>query len=245
MNSPGACQVCGGLLGRSLIAREMMYGTRAEFTYTECENCGCLQLQNRPGDMSTYYPTDYYSYQSPARGGGPVQAVRRWLVGRRNAAMLGRAGVVWRLLARLRPPRGPVLAPWADRLPELVTAERILDVGCGAGHLLHQLASGRYRALVGLDPFLPAGIVPHRQVRLVKQSVDEYQDDPFDVVMLHHSLEHLPDQRAALEGVRRLLCPGGVCLVRVPVASGRPRQVYQADWVELDAPRAFVPSHAP
>ena len=124
MNSPATCQVCGGLLGRSFIAREMMYGTRAEFTYTECENCGCLQLQNRPGDMSTYYPTDYYSYQSPAHG-GPVQAIRRWLVGRRNAAMLGRAGVVWQLLARLRPPRGPVLAPWADRLPELVTAERI------------------------------------------------------------------------------------------------------------------------
>ena len=34
-----------------------------------------------------------------------------------------------------------------------------------------------------------------------------------------------------------MLRPGGVCLVRVPVASGRPRLVYQADWVELDAPR--------
>src|SRR5262249_3209329 len=160
-----------------------------------------------------------------------------WLMGRRNAAVMGRAGHVWRLLAKLRPPRGPVVAPWADRLHELTTAERILDVGCGVGQLLQQLACGRYRALVGLDPFLPSGTVPPRGVRLVRRSVDEYQDDPFDVVMLHHTLEHLPDQRAALTAVRRLLRPAGVCLIRVPVASGRPRQVYQADWVEFDAPR--------
>jgi SAM-dependent methyltransferase len=217
-----------------------MYGTPGAFVYAECRDCACLQLLDRLPDLSIYYPTDYHSYRPTGLavgdcGGGRL---RRWLAGRRNAAQMGRARGLWRLLAWLRPSDGPYLPSWSGHLPELASAERILDVGCGGGELLARLAVGRYRALVGLDPFLPPGVIqPHPRVRLVRESLDRYQDAPFDLIMLHHSLEHMPDQKAALADVRRLLAPAGVCLIRVPIASGRPRQVYEADWVELDAPR--------
>jgi SAM-dependent methyltransferase len=230
------CHVCGGALGRPFAIREMMYGTGTPFAYGECVNCGCVRLLDRPPDSSKSYPADYYSHRpAPATTLGRNRPVRRWLTDRRNAAQLGRAGRPWRLLAKLRPADEPNLPRWVRRLPELATAERILDVGCGTGRLLNQLAVGRYRSLVGLDPYLPT--TAHPRVRLLKLSIEEYDDEPFDIVMLHHSLEHIADQREALAGVRRLLSPNGVCLVRVPVASGRPRIVYQEHWAEFDAPR--------
>jgi hypothetical protein len=57
--------------------------------------------------------------------------------------------------------------------------------------------------------------------------------------MFHHSFEHIADQKGTLDAVVRLLAPGGVCLIRVPVASSYAWEHYGVDWVQLDAPRHF------
>ena len=43
----------------------------------------------------------------------------------------------------------------------------------------------------------------------------------FDVITMHHSLEHIPDQAQTLEAIRALLSPSGVCLLRVPLVAQR------------------------
>src|ERR1019366_7234992 len=45
-------------------AREMMFGTREEFTYAECADCGTLELLEVPENMAPYYAGSYYSFQS-------------------------------------------------------------------------------------------------------------------------------------------------------------------------------------
>jgi len=45
--------------------KEMFYGTAEEFTYFECEECGCLQIAEIPDDLSNYYRNDYYSFSVP------------------------------------------------------------------------------------------------------------------------------------------------------------------------------------
>ena len=45
--------------------REMMFGFRDEFSYLECEKCGCLQIAEIPVNISKYYPSNYYSYSTP------------------------------------------------------------------------------------------------------------------------------------------------------------------------------------
>jgi hypothetical protein len=55
--------------------------------------------------------------------------------------------------------------------------------------------------------------------------------------MLHHSLEHMIRPRATLAKVRELAKPGGSILVRTPLADCSAREIYGADWVQLDAPR--------
>ena len=68
-------------------------------------------------------------------------------------------------------------------------------------------------------------------------------DEQFDFIMLHHSLEHIPDPLTTLCEVRRLLRPAGTVLVRVPVAGTYAERHYGIYWIGLDPPRhLFVPS---
>jgi SAM-dependent methyltransferase len=61
----------------------------------------------------------------------------------------------------------------------------------------------------------------------------------FDLITLHHSLEHMPDQLNALSQARRLLAPNGRVLIRVPTVSSDAFEHYRENWVNLDAPRHF------
>ena len=46
-------------------------------------------------------------------------------------------------------------------------------------------------------------------------------DASYDVVMAHHVLEHIPDDRAAMRELFRLLKPGGLALLSVPINATR------------------------
>jgi SAM-dependent methyltransferase len=43
------------------------------------------------------------------------------------------------------------------------------------------------------------------------------EDDSFDVIMCNHVLEHIPDDRAALREIRRMLAPGGWAMLMTPI----------------------------
>lgn len=77
---------------------------------------------------------------------------------------------------------------------------RILDVGCGSGHLLRTLAA-RYpgREYVGLDVARPV-LQPSEGITLRQGDIHRLALDPasFDVVLSCHVLEHLLDYRAAI-----------------------------------------------
>jgi SAM-dependent methyltransferase len=44
-------------------------------------------------------------------------------------------------------------------------------------------------------------------------------DGSFDLILCSHVLEHVPDDRAAMSELRRVLAPGGLCLVLTPYRS--------------------------
>lgn len=232
------CRLCAARAWRDpLVARERQFGIPGEFTYASCGACGGLQLLDPPADLAPYYPGDYYSL-APADGHAP----RGWL--RRRAArfqVTGR-GIVGRVFARLRMPAVPTMAHWLARVGATPDT-RILDVGCGWGELLRHLGASGYRRLTGVDPFLHTpGRVGH--VELVRSTLEALAGADgaphFDLVMFHHALEHVPEPRETLSAARRLLAPGGHCLIRVPVVPSRAFSRYGAHWVQLDAPRHLV-----
>src|SRR5258706_6223401 len=58
-----SCRICGAIArgAKKHIGTEMMYGTREQFAYFECCECGCLQIEDIPEDLSRFYPPGYYS----------------------------------------------------------------------------------------------------------------------------------------------------------------------------------------
>lgn len=239
------CRICFNDASNSTYqAREMMFGFRDRFEYFQCSRCGCLQIATIPPDMSRYYPETYYAYVSEPQK--PVD--RSWnpkkIAGRlRNRYEVLHRGVVGRLLHGIRP------AEWVAgciarhfpgnsvREAGLTVRSRVLDVGCGAGELVLALQSAGFRHLLGIDQY-PAGQTMRRAPLIQHRKIHEVYGQ-WDLVMFHHSFEHMADQKGTLDAVVRLLAPGGVCLIRVPVASSHAWEHYGVDWVQLDAPRHF------
>jgi SAM-dependent methyltransferase len=111
------------------------------------------------------------------------------------------------------------------------TRSRILDIGCGYGELLRNMRAQGFRHLTAVDSFI-GDSVKADGLRIVRGESGDL-DERFDFVMLHHSLEHMPNPLGALAEVRRLLRRGGAVLVRVPVAGTWAEQHYGVNWIGL------------
>jgi len=113
--------------------------------------------------------------------------------------------------------------------------ERVLDVGCGPGDLLREMARRHagWDMLVGFD-FSPgmmikaAGSSAGRHIHFFVGDVQvmPLPDHSFGVVMARHMLYHVPDIEQAIAECSRVLCPGGRFLVTTNSAHTMPE--YQA-----------------
>jgi SAM-dependent methyltransferase len=230
--SVDTCRVCGSQ-GPFVphVAREMLYGTREDFDYLECKECGSLQIKDipEPAVLARHYPENYYSFN--ASNG----TVKRWLETRRDNHVFGRRSPIGAAVARKRPD---------TTLPLLARAgvqadHRIIDVGCGQGHLLDRLARMGFANLLGVDPFVDGDTRTAAGVEIRKTTLDEVTGE-YDVVMFHHSLEHVPDPTSDLTAARNLLKDGGVCIVRLPTTDSEGWEHHGVHWSSLDPPRHLV-----
>lgn len=216
------CAICDSNQGSLHSLREMMFGTRDEFEYWECSSCGCIQITSVPGQMAGYYPEQYYSFAMD------LKPADRWLY--RAYFRYPSLGTVLRH-ARRNP-------YFADQKFQAVAQARrtpgakILDVGCGAGQLVTILRAVGYDAH-GIDAFAKD------ETEFIRRSTLDHQSGGWDMIMFHHSLEHMQDHIGELSSARAKLSPNGVCLVRIPVATWAWKH-YGTNWVQLDAPRHFV-----
>ena len=94
--------------------------------------------------------------------------------------------------------------------------ERVLEVGCGRGHLVQHLAAEGID-ITGADanPEAVANAVSD-QVACMPAEALTFDDDQFDVVMSFHMIEHVDDLDATLAEMARVLRPGGRLLLVYP-----------------------------
>ena len=221
------CAICGnGTANKLYAAREMMFGTREQFSYIECNACGCVQLATPLDDSGRYYPEAYYSLSGSMisrmanRLRDEYAYTHRGLLGRMVFSCFPKYG-----LRTIRQQNWPLYA-------------RILDVDCGTGAILRVLAHHGYTGLHGIDPYLQSDLEVTPRLRIEKRALTTMTDH-WDVIMFNHSFEHMPEQHATLCTARKLLSPQGVCFVRIPTATSYAWEYYRTDWVSLDAPRHF------
>lgn len=216
----------------------MYFGSREEFLYFECAACGTLQIAEVPTDLARHYPSNYYSYSATAKKSSPLEiALRR----RRTNSWLGHdSGIAGSLLAASSK-RKPGYLDWFQGIG-ISTSARLLDVGCGGGQLLMKLRRDGFTRLKGIDPFLPKPVSHGPELTIGNWGIEQ-ESGTYDLVMFHHSLEHMADPLAALTHARARLADGGHILVRVPVAGCFAWRKFRQHWYALDAPRhLFIPS---
>jgi SAM-dependent methyltransferase len=230
------CRICGNQIdNREYTAREMMFGLRHTFRYFECSRCGCLQIATIPEDMGPYYPSAYYSFEPASPPPEPRSSLKDRLRTLRDRFAMSRRGLAGKLLFKIYPRDEllPFLVP-----VRLRTSSRILDVGCGSGLLLLQLRALGFKHLLGVDPFIDRDIHYDSGVAVRKSTVFDVLGE-WDLIMFHHSFEHIREPLETLKRCARMLAPGGCCLLRIPTVSSYAWEHYRTNWVQLDAPRHF------
>lgn len=95
-----------------------------------------------------------------------------------------------------------------------------LDLGCGDGEHLEWLG-GWANEVVGSDYNLvrlkrAAQRAPSTMLLVADVTNHPAADESVDIVFFNHVIEHIPDDLAALREVRRLLRPGGICVLGTP-----------------------------
>jgi 2-polyprenyl-3-methyl-5-hydroxy-6-metoxy-1,4-benzoquinol methylase len=118
---------------------------------------------------------------------------------------------------------------YAQERPEMrafipPSAQRLLEIGCGAGGFVRGLKRQRQGALhaTGVE-MMPAVAATARTVfdRVLEGSVEAHlpalaSEAPFDCIVCNDVLEHLVDPWAVLRSLRPLLAPGGSLVVSLP-----------------------------
>ena len=98
------------------------------------------------------------------------------------------------------------------------TAVRILDIGCGTGALLRELSA--YGEASGIDVSEKA-VQYCKERGLTRVSLGDaaklpFPDASFDIVVILDVLEHIEDDAAGCNEIKRVLKPGGHAIIAVP-----------------------------
>ena len=210
--------------------REMMFGLRDIFDYFQCGNCQCIQIKKIPENLEKYYPNDYYSFTNTDNKIKKLSYFKQlqyeYLSGNNKSILGAIASFKYKSL----------LYDWCNVLELRDKNAKILDVGCGGGDLLKQLENVGFTNLTGADPFIKEDIYYSKNVNIYKKSVYELTET-YDVIMLHHSLEHMDKQAEVIAKLYKLLRKDGKLFIRIPIYSKPLFERYGVDLVNLDAPR--------
>jgi SAM-dependent methyltransferase len=214
-----SCKICESDSGIIHTAAEKMLGLGDQFHYFECGACGALSLMDPPSDWAPYYPADYYSFS--ASENSLKQRIVDWFRVR-NFPVLSSAVKRWRPFETLH------------SLSPLKKNDRVLDVGCGAGEVVQRL---RLQGILaeGIDPFITEDVV-RGGVTVVRKAYLAEIVGQYDVILLSHSLEHMPNQLETLRLIRERLTRTGRAVIRIPIVN-KAWQMYHENWTQLDAPR--------
>ncbi len=228
------CKVCGNTNNNQLHhIKEMQLGLREMFTYMECGNCGCMQLQNIPADLGKYYPNEgYYSFNRGLDLRQKADTLRKI---KASYLIYGKNKLLGSLLSIGY--KAPDYYSWIKNAGVNYT-DAILDVGTGNGSLLLSLFRIGFTNLTGIDPFIEKD-QQYGNINIYKKSIFDVTGN-FDLIMLHHAFEHMDEPLKVLLKLNKLIKKGRCILVRTPVMGMYSWKKYGVNWMDLDAPRHII-----
>ena len=229
------CRVCGTANNDNIfnVRSWRKFPNEVKFRYGECSSCQSLTLLDTV-DPSSYYSSTYERLRSRNHAINPLYITRR-MIGtfcRFNGRLFGCTSIFDRFT--------PTWYRWFRGFHVECTSP-ILDVGCGNGALLYHLRSFGFDNLIGIDPYLP-NEHNERGVSLERSSLDNVSGH-FKIILFNHSIEYVDDPGTLLDRAYKLLQPGGILIIRVPIVGGAAWHRYRDNLWSLDAPlHRFIPT---
>ena len=218
-----ACPACLSISSKIYIdgVTDLFHGMSGTWNLLECAGCGLIYVSPLipENHISDYYPKDYSAFV--AGNDVSVHPLSRSL----------------RSLATL-----PYTLKFGQPgyFPSHFGNARLLDVGCGAGRYLQQMSSLGWQC-TGLDiseAAIAAAKISNPEARFFVSTLGEVElGDKFDLIVMHHVLEHLYHPQKILDICNKLLLPGGKLVVSVPNIASWEARVFGRRWAGLDIPR--------
>lgn len=117
---------------------------------------------------------------------------------------------------------------------------RVADIGCGFHAAFTRTVLEEVRSAVLVDVSLSPALKARPKVRVIEGhlpgALSAIESESLDLVMCISALEHLWDPLPALKEFRRILAPGGACLLNVPSWRGKRFLEYSAFRLKLSPP---------
>lgn len=190
------CPACGGH-GPNVLRKW-------DYDYRQCTACGSLYLGRRPtaAQLEHFYDT--------------AESVRFWGTDFYKQTAEARREKMFR-------PRAEQVRALADQLT-LPASARFIDIGAGYGIFLEELrALNRFAQVEGIEPAADlAAICRDKGFPIHQARLEDLADGACaaDLVSAFEVLEHVLDPLTFLQGVRRILAPGGITVLTTLTADG-------------------------
>ncbi|UCF28875.1 MAG: class I SAM-dependent methyltransferase [Chloroflexota bacterium] len=135
---------------------------------------------------------------------------------------------------------------WSNRFYAMLVRKhgpasgRVLEIGCGLGHLLGWLVDQYEVYGTDINPWAlieACRNVPRGRFLLVSaEELEVFPDKVFQVVIAKHVVEHLENPEAAISEFSRVLAPGGLLLLATPNLNSLTRAVKKENWIGYQDP---------
>lgn len=203
------CNLCG----QSNFAIYLSNFSEKKKRILKCENCGLLIIDPFPSEeeLLDAYQNDFYGKEKSQRFGNFLEKI-------------------------------VYLFRWARayQIKRILKPGRVLDVGCGRGITLHFLKKWGWDC-IGTQISKNAAEYARKSFGLKIYEGDlleaKFENESFDLVILAHVLEHVPDPLAYLMEINRILTRKGVLMLELPNAGNSLIEIFRENWFGWDLPR--------
>lgn len=231
------CPICSAAARYDSSGRDLMFDHYDRYDYFNCTDCGSIFLHPMPNleTIGSFYPAHYsvFDGESPIRTISPLkQAILRLKHGYTHLE----PPLPYRLLATLLSPFYRLATP--DYIPNAT----LLDVGCGNGRYLSTMRALGWK-VQGVE-LSENGVKVCQASRLEVHHGDlasaAFPNASFELITVRHVIEHVPDPRAFMAELARILKPGGRLVIETPNSNALGRALMGANWYANDVPRHLV-----
>lgn len=221
---------------------DWFFSTDGTWTYYRDRETGHLWLNPRPAndEIAGLY-REYYTHR-PDGDGLPTtwdRAVALILHRTYGYPIVSEARLAARIVSRLPTVSAAAMMEVAKLPPR--AGRRLLDFGCGSGRFMRRMNNAGWE-VCGVEPDPKAvEMLRVKQGFVVRTSLEDASDwvGSFDVIVLNHVIEHVPEPIAVLQQLVKFLAPGGELLITTPNAASLGCRIFGRYWRGLEAPRHF------